>query len=78
MREPQAKVWCHWLVSGTVRHCVRDMWDASFLCVCVRAHNLGLIIKALLLADAQTRWQTNRQADTEHSSTGSYIFFIEA
>lgn len=44
------------------------MWDASHQCVraCACAHmrvNLGLIIKALLLADAQTGWQTSRQAD---------------
>lgn len=50
--------------------------------VCVRvracAHmrvNLGLIIKALLLADAQTGWQTSRQANTEHSSAGFFYLF---
>lgn len=64
------------------------MWDASLLCVCVRARestrafasahvhvNLGLIIKALLLADAQTGWQTSRQANTEHSSAGVFLSF---
>lgn len=49
------------------------------LCVFASAHvraNLGLIIKALLLADAQSGWQTNRQPNAEHSSTGSFFFFF--
>lgn len=50
------------------------------MCLCVFASvhvraNLGLIIKALLLADAQTGWQTNRQANAEHS-TACFLFFF--
>lgn len=47
------------------------------LCVFASVHvraNLGLIIKALLLADAQTGWQTNRQANAEHST--AFFFFL--
>lgn len=59
----------------------------SCVCARVRAHacafasvhvhvNLGLIIKALLQADAQTGWQTSRQANTEHSSAGVFLIFL--
>lgn len=34
IREPQAKVWCHWLVSGTVRP-VLEICGTLVFCVCV-------------------------------------------
>lgn len=51
------------------------------MCLCVFASvhvraNLGLIIKALLLADAQTGWQTNRQANAEHSTACFFFFYL--
>lgn len=45
-------------------------------CVCVCAHNLGLIIKALLLADAQTRWQTDRLTQGTFQHRPLYRFLL--